>query len=245
MSFLTIPTRKLSNGVCMPGVGLGCWAGPTEEQQSNSWKWFLTGIQAGYRHLDTAAQYKTEASVGKAIRESGIPRKEFFVTTKIFMAQDENGEDIHDAEGHPTPVESPSFNDVWAGFEKIYASGRAKAIGVSNFSIKTLNQLLTTAKIIPHVNQVESHPYLAQPELKAYCEEKGIQLCAYTPTGYAVVRSDATIIELAKKYNVSPAQVILSWQVMRGVVPTPQSANVQRQKDNITLPSLSDEDFNI
>ncbi|TCD62001.1 hypothetical protein EIP91_007619 [Steccherinum ochraceum] len=279
MSFLTIPIRKLSNGIGMPGVGLGgAPPGPTEEQRNNSWKWFLTGIQAGYRHLDTAARYKTEASIGKAIRESGIAREEFFVTTKIAwsetgdvqgaferslqnlgmdyvdlylihfpfsMTLDENGTELRNAEGDLVPLEKPTFNDVWAEFEKIYASGRAKAIGISNFSIKTIDELLATADVVPHVNQVECHPYLSQPKLKEYCDTKGIQLCAYTPSGYGIVRSHPVLLEFADKYNVTPNQVILAWHVMRGLVPIPRSTNAQRQKDNITLPALSDDDYNL
>ncbi|THH26319.1 hypothetical protein EUX98_g7865 [Antrodiella citrinella] len=204
MSFIDIPVRQLSNGVAMPGIVI-------------------------------------------------VPHS--FPYT---MAIDEDGKVILSPVSGPIPIEKPSFNDVWAEFEKVYAGGKARAIGVSNFSIKTLEQLLTTAKIMPHVNQVEYadfmnqvlthlrrlHPYLAQPELKAYCDGKGIQLCAYTPTGefsptniqatfkltanqsgLAVVRSDPTIGELAQKYAATPAQIILAWHIMRGVVPTPQSSD--------------------
>ncbi|TCD62003.1 hypothetical protein EIP91_007621 [Steccherinum ochraceum] len=140
-------------------------------------------------------------------------------------------------------VDRPNFNDVWAEMEKIYESGKAKAIGVSNFSVKTLNELLATAKVVPHVNQVEMHPYLAQPELMKFCKEKGIQLTAYTPTGYATVRNDPTIGEIAKKNGVSPTQIILAWHLRRGVTLCCRSTSAERQRENINLPTLSDEDF--
>lgn len=145
-------------------------------------------------------------------------------------------------EGEIKTRDSPTFNETWAEIEKLYESGKAKAIGVSNFSIKNLEKLLTTARVIPAVNQVEMHPYLAQPELKAYCDSKGIVLTAYTPTGYNTVRSDPMIVELAKKYKVTPGQIVLGWHVARGVAVVPKSSNPQRQKDNINLPTLDPED---
>ncbi|THH30980.1 hypothetical protein EUX98_g3222 [Antrodiella citrinella] len=154
-----------------------------------------------------------------------------------------DGKEVKTADGDLAAQDKPNFQDTWVEVEKIYASGKAKAIGVSNFSIKTLEQLLTTAKVIPAVNQVELHPYLAQPELKAYCESKGIALTAYTPTGYGTVRSDATIGSLAEKYKVQPAQIILAWHGKRGVIVVPKSSSAEHQKENLNLPTLSDEDF--
>ncbi|KAJ7663802.1 NADP-dependent oxidoreductase domain-containing protein [Mycena polygramma] len=139
-------------------------------------------------------------------------------------------------------VETPTFNETWAEMERLHASGRARAIGVSNFSIKTLEQLFKTAKIVPAVNQVEMHPYLAQTELLEYCRKKGIIVTAYSPTGHETVRSDPTIVALADKYKVTPTQIILAWHIARGVVAVPKSADAGRQKENITLPTLSAED---
>ncbi|KAJ7277486.1 NADP-dependent oxidoreductase domain-containing protein [Mycena rebaudengoi] len=142
-------------------------------------------------------------------------------------------------------VDTPTLNDTWAEMEKLHASGRARAIGVSNFSVKTLEQLLQTAKIVPAVNEVECHPWLAQPELVEYCRKKGIVLVAYTPTGREPVRSDPTIVALAQKYSVSPAQISLAWHVSRGTVALPSAGDVALQKENITLPTLSSEDLAI
>ncbi|KAJ7777496.1 NADP-dependent oxidoreductase domain-containing protein [Mycena olivaceomarginata] len=200
-----IPSLKLNTGALIPAIGLGAAAGFTPEDIAGSKDWILGALkQAGYRHLDTAMMYGTEAAVGAAVRESGIPREEIFVTSKA-----------------PTlkTVEKPSLNDNWAELEKIYATGKAKAIGVSNFSIKTLEQLFKTAKIVPAVNQIELNPYLAQTELVEYCKSKGIVVVAYSPTGHAT-------------YKVSPAQIILAWHVARGVVAVPKSQDPVRQKEN-------------
>ncbi|KAJ6457401.1 NADP-dependent oxidoreductase domain-containing protein [Mycena vitilis] len=140
-------------------------------------------------------------------------------------------------------VETPTFNETWAELERLHASGRARAIGVSNFSIKTLEQLFKTANIVPAVNQIELHPYLAQTELLEYCRKKGIVVTAYSPSGHAQVRNDPTIVALAEKYKVSPTQIILAWHIARGVTVLPKSSNAGRQKENLTLPTLSAEDL--
>ncbi|KAJ6458121.1 NADP-dependent oxidoreductase domain-containing protein [Mycena vitilis] len=139
-------------------------------------------------------------------------------------------------------VETPTFNDTWAELERLHASGRARAIGVSNFSIERLEQLFKTAKIVPAVNQVEMHPYLARTELLEYCRKKGIVVAAYSPSGHEKVRNDPTIVALADRYKATPTQIILAWHVARGVVAVPSSSNVGRQKENITLPTLTVED---
>ncbi|KAK0199491.1 NADP-dependent oxidoreductase domain-containing protein [Desarmillaria ectypa] len=133
-------------------------------------------------------------------------------------------------------VDSPTFNESYAEMEKIYASGRAKAIGVSNFSIKTLEELLKTATVIPAVNQIERHPYLAEHDLTAYHKKKGISTEAYSPGGHRnAIREDPIINEIATKHGVSPTQVILAWHIAGGVIVIPKSENEQRQKDNINF----------
>ncbi|KAJ7132356.1 NADP-dependent oxidoreductase domain-containing protein [Mycena epipterygia] len=270
----TIPSIKLNTGVSIPSIGLGAYSPDPVAAQ----KWFLSAFEAGYRHIDTAHIYGTEASVGASVRASGLPREDIFVTTKLpwhhpkYVARsfDESlrnlGLDYVDLylmhfpqtveypSGYDTPstfegilkgltvVDTPTFNETWAEMEKIYSSGRARAIGVSNFSIKTLEQLFKTAKIVPAVNQVEMNPYLAQTELLDYCRKKGIVVTAYSPTGYEKVRSDPTIGALASKYGVTPTQIVLSWHVARGVSAVPKSANPERQKENLALPTLSAED---
>ncbi|KAJ7095485.1 NADP-dependent oxidoreductase domain-containing protein [Mycena crocata] len=295
---MPIPSIRLNTGASIPAIGLG--AGPNlTAQAGNEQNWLLTGLQLGYKHIDTAQMYMTESAVGEAFRLSGLPRKDVFVTTKlpwhhpryVVRSFDESlqnlGLDYVDlylmhfpqtvqypgaslslsssiilrdkwtvafAGGYERPstwegvmkdltiVDTPTFNDTWAEMERIHATGRARAIGVSNFSIKTLEELLKTAKIVPAVNQVELHPYLAQTELLEYCRRKGIVVTAYSPTGLEKVRNDPTIVALADKYSVSPTQIILAWHLARGVVATPKSADPERQKQNITLPTLTAED---
>ncbi|KAK0232519.1 reductase AKOR2 [Armillaria fumosa] len=274
-----IPLVELNNGTKIPIIGAGAAPNPfTAEGCEAAKKWILTGIQAGYRHIDTAQIYGTEKVVGEAVRESGIPREEFFITTKLpFNCQDRVAESfdlslknlgldyvdlylMHQPmtipyretwmdfplgpDGSLITLDSPTFNESYAEIEKIYASGRAKAIGVSNFSIKTLEELLQTATVVPAVNQIERHPYLAQSDLIAYHKTKGIATEAYSPGGNKnAIREDPVVKEIAAKRGVSPTQVILAWHIAGGIIIVPKSANEQRQKDNLTLPVLDEEDL--
>ncbi|KAJ6458118.1 NADP-dependent oxidoreductase domain-containing protein [Mycena vitilis] len=282
-----IPPIKLNTGALIPAIGLGAATDEFSEQAiADSERWILAAFKAGYRHVDTAYLYGTEPRVGAALRASGVPREEIFVTTKLPQVHlplwhhhnldyiersfDESlnklGLDYVDLylmhtpqaveykSGYQAPAsfldavkelkvsEMPTFNETWAELERLHASGRAKAIGVSNFSVKTLEQLLKTAKIVPAVNQVEMHPYLAQPDLVEYCRKKGVVLTAYSPSGHETVRSDPTVVGLAETYKATPTQIILAWHVARGVVAVPKSSNAGRQKENLTLPTLSAED---
>ncbi|TFK36518.1 reductase AKOR2 [Crucibulum laeve] len=259
----------LNNGTSIPIIGTGAWAPDEAEAQSQVKGWILTALKNGFRHIDTAKGYLTEAAVGQAIRESGIPRKDIFVTTKLpftdhhrvaesfnesFKDLDVEYIDLYlmhfpqaleyepgtrnlaqNPDGSYKKVDTVTFNESWAEIEKLLDTGKVKAIGVSNFSPKNLDKLLSTAKVTPAVNQVELHPYLAQEDLRAYCAEKGIVLTAYTPSGYAEVRGDPLIVELAKKYKSTPNQVILAWHIARDIVIVPKSVNSDRQKENITV----------
>jgi len=274
-----VPNVKLNNGVSVPAIGLGTFLGlpMTDEKLAKAKPWYITALKAGYRHIDTAQIYLTEKTVGEAIKESGVPREEIFLTTKLpwnhhgreggvakwfedslknlgvdyvdlylihwpqFIPYEEGNILPRNPDGTVQTTESSNFNEAWTEMEKILASGKAKAIGVSNFSIKTLEQLFKTAKVTPAVNQVELHPYLAQPELVEYCNKKGIVLTAYGAIGY--VHDDPLILSLAEKYSVSPAQVILAWHIARGIVVVVKSADPVRQKENLTLPTLDAEDI--
>ncbi|KAK0216655.1 reductase AKOR2 [Armillaria nabsnona] len=255
----------LNNGVFVPMIGHGAGTDrsqPDFEQKARSW--LATAIQAGYRHIDTAEVYMTEKAVGEAVKESGLPREDFFITTKLpmyhkdcvaesFAKSLENlGMDYVDL-GNPFPLNpdgtlktlsSPTFNEAYAEMEKILSSGRAKAIGVSNFSIKTLDELLTTAIIVPAVNQVEMHPYLAQNDLLEYHKRKGIATEAYSPGGHgSLIREEPSLKVLALKHGVSTTQIILAWNISRGVIILPKSENAERQKQNLNLPDLDKEDI--
>lgn len=252
----------------MPSVGLGCWMGninaglETETMVKNA-------ISAGYRKIDTAFLYANEEHVGKAIRESGIPREELFVTTKLSNAHhdcvteafakslsslDIDYVDLYllhwpqaeTADGTTLqPHESPTFVETYLQMEKLLTTGKVRSIGVSNFSIKNLEILLPNINVVPVVNQVELHPSLPQERLLAYCTEKGILLEAYCPLGQynSPLFKDETILSVAKKNNCSPAQALLSWAVQRGTAVVPKSSNPQRMKENITLVELSNDDM--
>ncbi|KAF8908092.1 reductase AKOR2 [Gymnopilus junonius] len=269
-------TVKLNNGAEMPIIGHGTYSPPDAESQGKVKGWILSALKNGYRHIDTAWIYHTEKAVGEAIRESGIPREEIFVTTKLPWNRHDGVREsfeeslanlgldyidlylIHwpqaieyrpknplprNADGSLVLNEKVTFNDSWAEMEKLLDTGKVKAIGVSNFSVKNLEKLAKTAKITPAVNQVEMHPYLAQNGLRDYCLRKGIVVTAYTPSGYSTVREDPLTVSLAEKYNVSPTQIIFSWHLKRNTVIIPKSENSDRQKENITISEISEEDI--
>jgi len=267
---MPVPVTTLNNGVEMPVIGLGCYSGPTPKEQASSQAWILSALQNGYRHLDTAYGYHTEKYVGNAIRQSGIPRNEIFVTTKLpgyhhsRVAESLNesleraGLEYFDLYLMHWPVASKwpiddeleldnetTFSKCWADMEKLLGSGKVRAIGVSNFSIQNLEILLKESKVVPAVNQVELHPLLAQADLVKYCFDKGIMLTAYSPTGYAQVREHPEVVKIGEKHRASPAQIALAWHVQRGYTACPKSTNVERQKENINLPKLDADDMNV
>lgn len=268
---------QLNNGASMPCIAIGSWVGtsPNSKELARASSWLLTALEAGYRHIDTAALYGTEGAVGEAVRRSGIPRKDLFITTKLPFHHTKRvresldgslkraGLDYFDLylvhwpqvvvykNNQPIPLnedgsmmldETSDFNDTWKEMEKLLASGKVKSIGVSNFSIKTLEQLLKIATVTPAVLQVELHPYLVQSELLQWCKDKGITVVAYAATGYAVVREDPIIVALAKKYNVTPTQVVLSWHIGRGTGLVAKSENASRQEENLKVIELHEED---
>ncbi|KAF9561709.1 Aldo/keto reductase [Agrocybe pediades] len=269
-------TIKLNNGVEVPIIAQGSYAPPDPESQGKVKDWTLLAIKNGYRHIDTAWAYGTEKAVGQAIKESGIPREEFFITTKLawnqhghvkqafeeslanldcgyidlylmhwpqFIFYDPNNVVPRNEDGSIKTVDTVNFNQSWAEMEKLLDTGKVRALGVSNFSVKNLEKLFTTAKIVPTVNQIELHPYLAQNGLRDYCTRKGIVLAAYTPSGYSVVRNDPLVNELAKKYNVTPTQVIMAWHWSRKNIIIAKSENSERQKENLTIPDISEVDI--
>ncbi|KAJ3711830.1 NADP-dependent oxidoreductase domain-containing protein [Lentinula guzmanii] len=268
MPFLPIDSVTLSSGIQMPVIANGSWAPPTGNARAEVKDWTLTALNAGYRHIDTALAYGTEKSVGLAIKESGLKREDVFITTKLPCTDHSRVKDsfsesltnlgvdyidlylVHwpqciaseEADGTFQLASYPTFVEVWAEMEKIFEGKKARAIGVSNFSIKNLEILLQSAKIVPAVNQVELHPYLAQNELRQYCKNKGIIIEAYTPSGYSKVRNDPVIVRIAQKLAATPNQVILAWHLFRETVVVPKSANEERQRENLNLPVLGNEE---
>ncbi|MNI07764.1 Glyoxal reductase [compost metagenome] len=238
-------TTVLNNGVHMPWLGFGVWKMEDGDQVISSVK---AALAAGYRSIDTAAIYGNEAGVGQAIRESGIPREELFITTKVWNAEQgyestlkafeesrrKLGLDYLDLYLIHWPGKD-KYKDTWKALGKLAQDGLTRAIGVSNFKEHHLESLLADSDIVPAVNQVEFHPRLAQKSLQAYCKQKGIQLEAWSPLMQGKLLDEPTLIELAAKYEKSVSQIILRWDLQSGVVTIPKSANEQRIKDNADI----------
>ncbi|KJE28030.1 aldo/keto reductase family protein [Geobacillus kaustophilus] len=245
----------LHNGVKMPWVGLGVYKVKEGEEVRSAVR---TALEIGYRHVDTAAFYENEEGVGQAIRESGIPREQVFVTTKVWntdqgyeatlKAFDRSlkklGFDYVDLYLVHWPVKG-KYKETYRALEKLYKDGYVRAIGVSNFHIHHLQDVLADCEIKPMVNQVEYHPRLTQKELHAFCRENGIQLEAWSPLMRGEILSEPTIVDIGRKYGKTPAQVVLRWDLQHGVVTIPKSVTPARIKENADIFdfSLTDEEM--
>ncbi len=236
-------TTPLNNGVAMPWFGLGVFQMPGDAATAAA---VQTAIAQGYRSIDTAALYHNERGVGQAIRACGVPRAGLFITTKVWnddmrsnrveAAFEQSlkllGLDCLDLYLLHWPVKG-RFVAAWRVLEKLYRTGRVKAIGVSNFMIPHLDELLAMAEIVPAVNQIEFHPYLQSKPLVAYCQTKGIQVEAWSPLMQArAVLQDPTLASIARKHGKTVAQVILRWDVQSGVITIPKSVQPQRIAEN-------------
>ncbi|MCK7605409.1 aldo/keto reductase [Geobacillus stearothermophilus] len=245
----------LHNGVKMPWVGLGVYKVKEGEEVRSAVR---TALEIGYRHVDTAAFYENEEGVGRAIRESGIPREQVFVTTKVWNTDQgyettlkafdaslkKLGFDYVDLYLVHWPVKG-KYKETYKALEKLYKDGYVRAIGVSNFQIHHLQDVLADCEIKPMVNQVEYHPRLTQKELQAFCRENGIQLEAWSPLMRGEILTEPTIVEIGKKYGKTPAQVVLRWDLQHGVVTIPKSVTPARIKENADIFdfSLTDEEM--
>lgn len=248
-------TVKLSNGVEMPWLGLGVWRSMEGEEVENAVGWAL---EVGYKSIDTAAIYQNEKSVGRAIKESGMNREDIFITTKLWNNDQRLGNirealdtsleelvvDYIDLYLIHWPV-SEKFTDCWVQFESLYQEGKIRAIGVSNFLVPHLEQLLEISSITPVINQVEFHPYLLQPELISFCDEHKIQLQAWAPLMQGKINEVTELGKIEEKYGKSPAQIALRWNLQHKVITIPKSVNQDRIKANADIFnfSLSDEDI--
>lgn len=248
-------TVTLHNGVEMPWLGLGVFKVQEGEEVIQSVK---AAIQNGYISIDTAAIYGNEEGVGQAIKESGVPREDLFITTKLWNSEqgyestlkafDESmeklGLDYLDLYLIHWPGKN-KYKETWKAFEKLYKDGRVRAIGVSNFLVHHLEDLIATAEIKPMVNQVEFHPHLTQEDLRAYCKKEGIQLEAWSPLKQGQLLDNLVLKEIAEKHNKSVAQVILRWDLQHGVVTIPKSIKEHRiiENSNIFDFELSAEDM--
>lgn len=253
---------KLSNGNEIPLVGFGTYKIKDPNEAYNSVK---MALEAGYTHIDTAAYYENEAMVGKAIRESGIPREELFVTSKLWKTElgyekamagfertmKEIGLDYLDLyliHWPASPTHEENWEEInletWRAFIDIYKSGKVKAIGVSNFLPHHLKALMGT-EIVPMVNQIEIQPGFMQKETVDYCRENGIIVEAWSPLGRGRVLDNPLLMELAEKYGKTVAQISLRWEVQNGIVTLPKSTHEERIKSNFDIFNfeLSSEDM--
>jgi methylglyoxal/glyoxal reductase len=235
-------TTTLNNGVKMPWFGLGVWKAQEGEEVEQAVK---SALQHGYRSIDTAAIYKNEAGVGKAIRESGVPREEIFVTTKVWNSEQGYDSTLRAFEESLRllgleyvdlylihwPVKG-KYKETWKALETLYKENRVRAIGVSNFQIHHLQDLMADAEVKPAVNQVEFHPLLTQKELLSFCKENDIQLEAWSPLAQSRILSNETIRAIADKHGKTPAQVVLRWDLQHEVVTIPKSVKKERIRAN-------------
>ncbi len=235
-------TVTLNNGVEMPMFGLGVYQIPDGKPVRQAVQWAL---EAGYRLIDTAKLYGNERGVGAGIRESGVPREEVFVTTKLWnsdhgcdktmRAFDESLRKLDvgyiDLYLIHWPVEGLR-NETWKAMETILEGDHCRAIGVSNYTIDHLESLLDTAKVVPAVNQVEFSPYLYQRGLLDYCNERRIQLEAYSPLTKGNQLDDPKLVEIAETYGKSPAQILIRWVLQHDVVVIPKSSSRQHIREN-------------
>lgn len=233
----------LNNGLKMPIVGLGTWQSKKGKECSDA---VLSALKLGYRHIDTAAIYGNEESVGAAIKKSKIPREEIFVTTKLWNSDHNDvkgaflqslnrlGLDYVDLYLMHYPVEK-ARNKTWKDMEKLLDTGRVKAIGISNFTQKHISELLKHADIVPAINQVEFSPFLYQKSLLDYCKENKIQLEAYSPLTRREKLGHPIIAEIAKRYEKTPAQVMIRWNIEHKVVVIPKSVQEKRIKENFDV----------
>ncbi len=235
----------LNNGLEMPWLGFGVFQVNEGQEVEQA---VLNALEIGYRSIDTAAIYGNERGVGNAIQESGVPREDIFLTTKVWndaqrekrilVAFEESLErlqtDYVDLYLVHWPVQGYS-QGTWQAMQEIYQSGRAKAIGVSNFMIHHLEAILVDDQIVPTVNQVEFHPYLFNPDLLEFCQSHRIQLEAWAPLVKGKIVNEPVAQKLAQKYHKTPAQVVLRWDLQHEVVTIPKSIRRHRIAENADI----------
>ncbi len=240
-----VPNVRLNNGVEIPQFGFGVF----QIEPERTAEAVRTALAAGYRHIDTAQMYRNEEGVGQGVRESGLPRDEVFITTKLDNSR--HGDPVQALEESlerlgtdhvdlflihwPRPRQG-RFVEAWKGLEQLLADGRARSIGVSNFQVPHLERLAAETATVPAVNQVELHPRFPQRELRAYNREHAIATEAWSPIGQGGdLLDDPQLAELAERHGKSPAQVVLRWHVQQGNIVFPKSSNPQRVRENIDV----------
>ena len=257
-SRLNLQSRvRLNNGVEMPVLGLGVYQSPPGRTTQNAVR---SALKTGYRLIDTARIYGNEADVGEAIRNSGVPRDDIFVTTKLWNS-DQGYEsalrafdaslrrlDLNYLDLYLIHFPVPEVrNESWRAMEEILKQGKCRAVGVSNFTTNHLEELLQNSDLAPAVNQVEFHPFLYQKELLNYCRKQGIHVEAYSPLARGENLKHPKIVAIAAKYSKTPAQVMIRWGLQHGLTVIPKSVKEERIKENSQVFDfqLSDEDMRV
>ncbi len=236
------PVANLNNGVMIPRLGLGVYQSPPGQVTQKAVEYAL---KIGYRHIDTARIYNNESDVGSALRNSGIRREDVFITTKLWNSD----------QGYETALKAcdaslkrlglkyldlylihwpvPEIrNESWTALTKLLKDGKCRSIGVSNYTIQHLTELLEDADVVPMVNQVEFSPFLYQKQLLDYCEKDKIQVEAYSPLTQGAKLNHPTIQQIAKKHGKTPAQVLIRWSLQHNLVTIPKSVREERIKEN-------------
>lgn len=251
-----ITSFTLNNGITIPSIGYGTWQvenGPAAVQT------VAEALRIGYRHIDTATCYGNEKSVGEAIARSGLDRRDLFVTSKVWNTDrgydstlkaferslSDLGLDYLDLYLIHWPASPHRFSDwqhinaeTWRAMEELMKAGKIRAIGVSNFMPHHLDALLSTADVVPDVNQIEFHPGCKQPECVDYCRAHGILVEAWSPLGCGRVLGNEILGRVAARHHCSPAQLCLCWILQQGILPLPKSSTPQRMRDNLELPDV-------
>lgn len=243
----------MSNGKTIPCVGYGTYKTSEEEVYDA----VLSAVKAGYRHIDTATYYHNEEGVGRAVRECGIPREELFVTSKVWNtdrgyektkkafadSMERLGLDYLDLYLIHWPANRKQFGDeakrinaeTWKALEELYAEGKVKAIGLSNFLPHHIEELTESAKVKPMVNQIEFHPGWAQLEVSEYCQKNDIVVEAWSPLGRKAVLDNEVLKEIGKKHGKKTAQVCVRWIMQHGILPLPKTVNADRMAENADI----------
>ncbi|XPP26084.1 MAG: aldo/keto reductase [Leucobacter sp.] len=246
MTALPIPNIRLNDGNLIPQLGFGVFlVDPAETERIVS-----EALEVGYRHIDTASIYKNEAAVGRAIAASGIPREELFITTKLWNSDHEDPHGAFDASLErlgldsvdmylvhwPVPMYGTALG-AWRGLVEIVGSGRADSIGVSNFEIEHLQELLRETGVVPAVNQIELHPLHQRRELREFCREQGIAIESWGPLaqGKSDLFEREAISEPARIHRRTPAQIVLRWHLQQGTIVFPKTTSRERMVENASL----------
>jgi 2,5-diketo-D-gluconate reductase A len=243
-----VPMIQFNNGVEIPQLGFGVFQVPPAETR----RAVLAAFEAGYRHIDTAEMYRNEEGVGAALGDSGLARDDVFITSKLNNGNHRRDDALRAFDGTlkalgidqidlflihwPLPAQD-RYVEAWRALEEVYRDGRARAIGLSNFTARHIGRLLAETDVVPALNQIELHPYLSQAEMRAFNAEHQIATEAWSPIGgqRGAVLSDRSLAVLGEKYGKSPAQVVLRWHVELGNVVIPKSTHAERMAENFDI----------